>query len=385
MSTSPTKLFKLLDSAYQEEYKNNDRLIFYTSHVPDENFFRHLYETVNFIDISNWFILICGPEQLNQAIIASCNKFSQDQVPFQFQSAQLVNTCAFENNFSLPDTICAIPWSNLEILQNGDISPCCMSNLNLGNIKDVTLKEAFHSEKMQKIRSELLEGSRPKECNSCWKVEEKNLTSIRMHNIKRLKRNFLVNHLDQPTISTLDIKFNNTCNFKCRLCNSTASSMFAAEEHKFLGKPLVVQDNWGESENFTDQIIQHLPNIYNIDMFGGEPFLIKKFARVLKLAVDYNHAKNIRLHYNSNGSVWPEQLIAYWKNFKLVDIHFSIDAIGSQFELQRGGVWKDVEENILKIVDIELGHMISRIEQKGYKLNIDMSVKKFLMTPLLPD
>lgn len=37
------------------------------------------------------------------------------------------------------------------------------------------------------------------------------------------------------------------------------------------------------------------------------------------------------------------------------------------------------EENILKIVDIELGHMISRIEQKGYKLNIDMSVKKFLM------
>lgn len=37
------------------------------------------------------------------------------------------------------------------------------------------------------------------------------------------------------------------------------------------------------------------------------------------------------------------------------------------------------EENILKIVDIELGHMIDRIEQKGYKISIDMSVKKFLM------
>lgn len=36
------------------------------------------------------------------------------------------------------------------------------------------------------------------------------------------------------------------------------------------------------------------------------------------------------------------------------------------------------EDNIIKIVDIELNHMISRIEQKGYKISIDNSVKKFL-------
>jgi ATP-dependent Clp protease ATP-binding subunit ClpC len=36
------------------------------------------------------------------------------------------------------------------------------------------------------------------------------------------------------------------------------------------------------------------------------------------------------------------------------------------------------EENILKIVEIELNHMISRIEQKGFKINVDASVKKFL-------
>ena len=36
------------------------------------------------------------------------------------------------------------------------------------------------------------------------------------------------------------------------------------------------------------------------------------------------------------------------------------------------------EENILKIVDIELNHMISRIEEKGFKISVDQSVKKFL-------
>lgn len=36
------------------------------------------------------------------------------------------------------------------------------------------------------------------------------------------------------------------------------------------------------------------------------------------------------------------------------------------------------EEDILKIVDIELNHVITRIEQKGYKVSIDNSVRKFL-------
>jgi ATP-dependent Clp protease ATP-binding subunit ClpC len=36
------------------------------------------------------------------------------------------------------------------------------------------------------------------------------------------------------------------------------------------------------------------------------------------------------------------------------------------------------EDDIIKIVEIELNHMISRIEKKGYKISVDASVKKFL-------
>lgn len=36
------------------------------------------------------------------------------------------------------------------------------------------------------------------------------------------------------------------------------------------------------------------------------------------------------------------------------------------------------EEDIIKIVDLELNRMISRIEEKGYKISVDNSVKKFL-------
>jgi MoaA/NifB/PqqE/SkfB family radical SAM enzyme len=325
--------------------------------LPDD-FLKHLYETFNFIDISNWFVLICGPAELGESIESSCKQFSQDPVPFQFQATDLAPTHPINNEFFLPDTICVIPWTNLEIRTDGGFTPCCMSNgPKIGDIKHDTLEQAFHGKDLQDLRSSLLAGERPDACRGCWRVEEKNLTSIRMHNVKRLKKDFLLKYLDRPQLTTLDIKFNNTCNFKCRLCNPTSSSLFALEDHKFRGIPLVTQDNWSESEDFIAQMISHLPTIHNIDMYGGEPFLVKKFKEVLKLAVDHDHAKNIRLHYNSNGSVWPDQFLPYWPSFREVDIHFSIDAVGKQFELERGGKWSEVEDNILRLKDLGLPNL----------------------------
>jgi radical SAM protein with 4Fe4S-binding SPASM domain len=358
VSGSPGELLKLLQSVCQDSYEPNDRLVFYTSHLLTEKFLKHLYETVNFIDISNCFVLICGPKELENKIQLARIKFSNDLDPFCFRPVDLIETThKIEDNFYLPDTICAIPWTNLQIMQNGDITPCCMNNLVLGNIENVKLEQAFRTDKLQQLRNSLLSGEKPKSCDICWKVEEKNLTSIRMHNIKRLKKDFLTTYLDQPQVTTLDIKFNNTCNFKCRICNGESSSLFALEDYKFRGITPIVQNNWGESPDFIDQVSAHLPNIQNIDMYGGEPFLIKKFKSVLEFAANKGYAKNIRLHYNSNGSIWPEHLLSVWPSFKQVDIHFSIDAVGAQFELQRGGQWSEVENNILKIRDLGLPNL----------------------------
>lgn len=371
LSTTPTGLFKVLDAVYQNEYSPNDRIVFYTSWVPPQQFFQHLYHTSNFLDISNWFILICGPAEIKNLITESCESFSSDKVPYQFLETKIKPTRPFENGFVLPNTICAFPWSNLEIEQDGNITPCCMTTgLSFGNIKDTTLKEAFYSSTATKLREDFLDGRKPNVCQNCWRVEEKNLTSIRTHNIDRLKRDFLLKNLDDPQITTLDIKFNNTCNFKCRICSSYSSSAFAQESHKFFGTPLVVQDNWGESKNFIDQVAELLPNIINIDMYGGEPLLIKKFKKVLEIAVDQGHSKNIRLHYNSNGSIWPEELLNYWPHFKMVDILFSIDDLGARFELQRGGIWADVEKNILKLKELNLPNLSINIMPTISTMNI---------------
>jgi MoaA/NifB/PqqE/SkfB family radical SAM enzyme len=357
ISLHPGALLNLLEPLWQSVYEPNDRIVFYTANTIPEGLLKHLYETANFLDISNYFILICATDDSRQLISDTCQKYSADPCPFQFLSINLEPTKTLSNKFFIPDTVCAVPWASLQIENSGNISSCCLISGSAGHIVDTTLDQAFYGKTISNLRQQFLNGEKPAACNSCWKVEDQGLTSIRNHNTKRLKKKFLTELIDRPTITSLDIKFNNTCNFKCRICGPSSSSLFALEEHQHKNIPLVPQYKWSESDQFLDQIVKLLPQLTNIDMYGGEPFLIKKFSTILKAAVEKDYAKNIRLHYNSNGSIWPDLFLPYWAKFKLVDIHFSIDAVGKQFELQRGGKWTDVEKNILSLKDLDLPNL----------------------------
>lgn len=346
--------YKFFKSVYSPEYHLNSRIVFYSSqHNIDKKLIDHLYKAAELVDIGNDFVLFCTPISTAETINYNCTTTSGN---FQHFPILLEETKELQDNYYIPDTICAIPWNNIEIKQNGNISPCCMSNFKAGNINTDSLQYIFDNN-LQNLRDELLLGNKPEACQSCWDREAQGLTSTRQHNIKRLADTFLTETIEKPTIQSLDIKFNNTCNFKCLICSPEASSLHAQEKLKYLNIPIERQTNWSESDQFINQVNELLPSLQNIDMFGGEPFLIKKFSQVLKTAVDHGFAKNIRLHYNSNGSIWPSELIDYWGHFKEVDIHFSIDAIGDRFNYQRGGEWKDVEKNILKIKNLGLPNL----------------------------
>jgi MoaA/NifB/PqqE/SkfB family radical SAM enzyme len=358
LTASPGAAYQFFYSLHQPAFDVNDRIVIYTSNSVSTELLQHLYQAANFVDISNWFILICSPEDIFQQLADAANNYSSDPIPFQHFKIPVGQSNPLLDQYYLPDTICAIPWMHLEIRNGGSITPCCMSNgPPIGNIASTTLDDAFSSDYMKSLRKQFLAGQKPKECDSCWKNESRGLSSIRTHLTKRLKKQFVLERLEKPLVTSIDIKFNNTCNFKCRICGPSSSSLIATEHKKFLNIPIAPQTNWSESSSFIQQLSDKLPHLENIDMFGGEPFLIKKFANVLRTAVEKGHAKNIRLHYNSNGSVWPAEFINHWPHFREVDLHFSIDAIGSRFDLQRGGSWQSVEDNILRIKNLNLPNL----------------------------
>lgn len=357
LTNSPVAAFKFFNLLHREEFTPDQRIVIYTSHVPSNEVLAHLYQTTNFIDISNWFVLICSTVDMSEQLREVCQTNSSDTVPFQNLVLPLSESLKHGNNFKMSDTICAIPWTNLEIRQGGEISPCCMSSFNFGNVSSDRLDSVFTGAKMQQLRQQLMDGQRPTECSRCWDQEKQGLTSIRQYNTKRFKQSFMTRYFEEPQIATVDLKFQSTCNFKCRICGPISSSLFAEELSKHGLFKIKSQPRWSESQQFISQMHELLPELNNIDMYGGEPFLIKKFSEVLKTAVDTGVAKNIRLHYNSNGSIWPDRFVEYWPHFQQVDIHFSIDDVGDRFSLQRGGSWQDVEANILRIKNLNFPNM----------------------------
>jgi MoaA/NifB/PqqE/SkfB family radical SAM enzyme len=60
-------------------------------------------------------------------------------------------------------------------------------------------------------------------------------------------------------------------------------------------------------------------------------------------------AAKIEIHYNTNGTQYPEHAADIWQHFRHVEIAFSIDDVGARFEYQRSNaIWTEVQANIAR-------------------------------------
>jgi MoaA/NifB/PqqE/SkfB family radical SAM enzyme len=156
----------------------------------------------------------------------------------------------------------------------------------------------------------------------------------------------------------LDLKLGNICNLKCRICGSWSSSTFATEELANLSTnedrktnhhyQMLRQGAWPrENTKFWSEIDQVVDQIRYIEFTGGEPFMIQEHFDMLQGMIDRGIAHQVEIHYNTNGTQWPEQAEEIWQYFKHVEVAFSIDDVGARFEYQRSNaVWSQVCDNI---------------------------------------
>ena len=270
---------------------------------------------------------------------------------------------------SLPDKICMLPWISIEASPIGTARPCCLAKDEITkpdgskySLRETSLEEIYHSTYMQNLRQDFLAGNKPATCNRCWDEEAAGRTSKRINSRIRLKEYYnLVDfqNINPDQLWFIDLKLGNICNLKCRICGSWSSSKWAKEEIDYIPELLdrkthlaytYLKDGaWPrETEVFWDNLKTLLPNIKYFEFTGGEPFLIEQHFELLRYAVEQDYSKNIEIHYNTNGTVFPEQA-ELWSNFKHVEIALSIDNVGARFEYERYGAdWNEVQENISK-------------------------------------
>ena len=265
------------------------------------------------------------------------------------------------------DRFCVLPWVSLETSPVGTVRPCCLAEEeitdNAGdkfNLATAEFSTVQNSDYMRDLRQQFIDQKQPATCRKCFREERSGRTSKRMHTLDRLKHMIPEQAwtVDAKPLMFLDLKLGNICNLKCRICGSWSSSTFATEELQWLRWDedkknnhhyhMLKQGAWPrENPKFWSEIAEVSDQIQYIEFTGGEPFMIREHFDMLRRLVDMGIAGNIEIHYNTNGTQYPEGAEAIWRNFKLVEIAVSIDDVGTRFEYQRSNaVWAEVQANI---------------------------------------
>ena len=255
---------------------------------------------------------------------------------------------------------CILPWISIESTPTGGARPCCLSNEQIPNInlKKNTLNDAFHSPYMNNLRQQFIENKKPKTCTNCWTEEQYGKKSKRQYMLEKFK-DVEVDYTSSipKKLLFLDLKLGNICNLKCRICGSWSSSKWAAEELTYvkdstnhIARTWLKEGRWPrESKVFWESIEEILPHVKYFEFTGGEPMLIKEHFDLLQIAVDKNFAKDIDIHYNTNTTKLPLDT-SIWKNFKHIQIAFSVDNTEERFEYERyGAKWKIANKNIEQV------------------------------------
>ena len=274
-------------------------------------------------------------------------------------------------------TFCMAPWTHTYLSPQMERRLCCSSREDSVNFKQYidtfdpkgyndninlsTLEEHWNSEYMRAVRLKLLAGEEIPQCAVC---------NHKLLNEQVYRQHFNWLYKDQTDtafdstddtgatsmqVQSFDYRFNNLCNFKCRMCGDMLSSSWETE-NKANGKGDYENYRiWGRKdikekiEKFHDeQIIKEFHSaveqkrITELYWCGGEPLMWKTHWDSMSRIIELGYADQVLARYNSNMS----RIDFYGKNlFKDILVHFknfqicaSIDGTGEIGEYIRSGL-----------------------------------------------
>jgi MoaA/NifB/PqqE/SkfB family radical SAM enzyme len=220
----------------------------------------------------------------------------------------------FLKNRQKKGMLCSAPFNSLYIGQKGEFFVCCANRFyKLGSYPEQTIMEIWNGEPLKKIREEMKQMKFNVGCGHCSH-------NLKCGNFETLKIPFYdykgtTKKLKYPI--RLDLELDNICNLECVMCNGKHSSSIRKNREK-LPKYISPYD-----DKFYNELFEILPHVKRVDFYGGEPFLIKGYYKIL----DFCREKKLKINFylQTNGTVYNEKIESYLKELD-IDVGVSIDA-----------------------------------------------------------
>ena len=343
-------MYNDLQSIAKETYSKDERIIITAYGETEFGIWKHFFRIVEYLNIPTYFVHFFTNNSHTEELI---NTYCKDIVNCTINDVKILKMQR-NTRFDYPDTICITPFTNLEIKTNGDYRSCCQTShyfyrdKSRMNILSDSVIDAWKSKDYESFREDFLSGKKSSYCDYCWKSENAGLPSKRTRDLKQPIA-FTTDFFNvQNSPSTVDLKIGFSCNSKCRICFHGRSSAWYKEDKKFgIQRPELheVDYTFKTTSEFWRDFGKDLQELKSIKLIGGEPMLDTKHIALLKTL-----PKNISISYNTNGTIYNNELVKELLQFQKVTLVFSIDNINEKFSYERHGTvkWDIVEENIEK-------------------------------------
>jgi hypothetical protein len=283
------------------------------------------------------------------------------------------------------ESFCGAKWYNATIwLGHGGTTSCHHPPAHQIDLEEIkTNPSAIHNSRhKKKMRQMMQEGTRPKECEYCWKIEDMGKDADGNEPVSdRVYKTVIYEDDDLRKIATLDpqfdvnlktleIAFDRTCQLACSYCNPAFSSTWVkdirtnggyqgiksdARGHFIDDAPYAEPFDRGQFNPYVDAFWRWWPELSKeleeIRVTGGEPLMtpdIYKLFDWFKETDDPNKHK-MRLAINSNLMAKDKLLNKFIDATQHIDhfhVYTSCEAYGAQAEYIRDGLeWKTWTEH----------------------------------------
>jgi radical SAM protein with 4Fe4S-binding SPASM domain len=384
-------LHNFLTSVYRAEYQPNFRILIVQDCVDTYDYadlpgraICALQKYASQIDISNFFMLvITGNQHISTELAQVQQLYSTDSCSIQ---SHIIDGVEYAVPQKTQDTFCVLPWMHLYVGTDGNILPCCVADQQhpLGNIEEQSVDSILKLPVFNQLRKNMLSGLRNKECSRCYTQEDAGLQSDRLSHNNRwqnIKQDDLNKDgsIDNFNPMYLDIRLNNICNLKCRMCSGYFSSAIAQEEVVLFGKTESVQSSLKlQQRNLgLKEILEYVPSAKKIYFAGGEPLLSAEHYEILDALISCGNT-NLEITYNTNFTTLNyrgRSVLDLWKQFSNIKIGASLDAENDVAKYVRHGTnWSTIESN-LELVKSQCPHVNFTVTSTVGLLNVDSLIK----------
>jgi len=272
-----------------------------------------------------------------------------------------------------------MPFIHQNIKHEGKVGACWRYPDRIGDYRNQTLEEIWNSEQTRELRRAVLNNERPTGCRSCWDFEDSGVASTRQTcnetysgsqynlNFEEIVQNVTNDYAMPYQPRSIEIRFDNTCNLRCRHCSPTYSSQWEVlafkdpEVKEFFvkhGAGRLEKKHISLPEQSFEQFKSAIPYLREVLVAGGEPLQQKRHWEMIEAMSD--HAHNITLSYNSNLvalGIGFYNVLDHWPRFKKIILRVSVDGDDKIFSYFR------TNGDITKVVDnVQKLHALTNIE-----------------------